>query len=149
MNKNTHSVTTNPDNISYTGLLASATGMLSYRLTNDYLFHAVLQKNNRVLRALLCSLLRLKSEDISSVQITNPIELGQSIHAKNFILDIRILMNNNTLINLEMQDYVVLCSNYLPWDILNVFSVYYRTFDTKDMFENICREFNVAYEKLL
>lgn len=103
MNKHTHSVTTNPDNISYTGLLASATGMLSYRLTNDYLFHAVLQKNNRVLRALLCSLLRLKSEDISSVQITNPIELGQSIHAKNFILDIRILMNNNTLINLEMQ----------------------------------------------
>lgn len=53
------------------------------------------------------------------------------------------------LINLEMQDYVILCSNYLPWDILNVFSVYYRTFDTKDMFENICREFNVAYEKLL
>jgi len=103
MNRNTPLVTSNPDSITYTGLLASATGTLSYRLTNDYLFHAVLQKNNRVLRALLCSLLHLKSENVSSVQITNPIELGQSIHAKSFILDIRILMNNNTLINLEMQ----------------------------------------------
>ena len=33
----------------------------------------------------------------------NPIELGKKISDKDFILDIKILMNNNTSINLEMQ----------------------------------------------
>ena len=35
--------------------------------------------------------------------ILNPIELGKSIEAKDFILDIRVLLNDNTLINLELQ----------------------------------------------
>lgn len=52
------------------------------------------------------------------------------------------------LSNMEMQDYVVLCSRYLPWDILREFSVYYCAFDTNDMYENLCRQYGVAYEKL-
>ena len=83
--------------------LFHAAGKVAYRLTNDYLFHAVLQKNNKVLKALLCSLLRFRQEDIRSVLITNPIEFGESVKSKNFLLDIRILMNDNTLVNLEMQ----------------------------------------------
>ncbi len=106
--KENKQIGTNPtsasaDGISYGDFLIHAAGKVSYRLTNDYLFHAVLQKNNRVLRALLCSLLRLKQEDILSVLITNPIEFGESVESKNFLLDIRILMNDNTLVNLEMQ----------------------------------------------
>ena len=37
------------------------------------------------------------------VQIINPIELGDDMDDKTFILDININLNNNTIINLEMQ----------------------------------------------
>lgn len=52
------------------------------------------------------------------------------------------------LSNMEMQDYVVLCNRYLPWDILREFSAYYCTFDTNDMYENLCQKYGVRYEKL-
>ena len=42
-------------------------------------------------------------EEIDSVVIENPIELGKEIDQKNFILDIRVKLNNHTTINLEMQ----------------------------------------------
>lgn len=42
-------------------------------------------------------------ENVQSVQITNPIELGDDFDDKTFILDVNVLLNNNTLINLEMQ----------------------------------------------
>lgn len=80
---------------------ADATGAIDYCFTNDYMFRAILQKNKRVLKALICSLLRLSPNDISSITITNPIELGKSIDDKDFILDITILMNDSTFINLE------------------------------------------------
>lgn len=81
----------------------NAKGKLPYRLTNDYLFRALLQKSNKTLKGLVCSLLHLKEEDVVSVEITNPIELGESMDAKTFFLDIKILLNGNTLINMEMQ----------------------------------------------
>lgn len=36
----------------------SATGKLEYTLTNDYMFRAVLQKNQKVLKALICLRMR-------------------------------------------------------------------------------------------
>lgn len=78
-------------------------GPVTIPLTNDYLFRALLQRNNRVLKALISSLLHLKISQIQSVIITNPIELGKSITDKEFILDIRVELNQNTIINLEMQ----------------------------------------------
>lgn len=83
--------------------LASFTGTIDYPLMNDYMFRSVMQSNENVLKGFLCSLLRLNPDDIWPVQILNPIELGKKISDKDFILDIRILMNNNTSINLEMQ----------------------------------------------
>lgn len=80
-----------------------ATGKIDYGMTNDYMFRAVLQENKHVLRGLICSLLHLRDEDISSVEITNPIILGEHIDAKSFVLDIHVLLNDNRLINLEMQ----------------------------------------------
>lgn len=68
-------------------------GPVSIPLTNDYLFRALLQRNNRVLKALICSLLHLKISNVHSVTITNPIELGKTITDKEFILDIRIELN--------------------------------------------------------
>lgn len=81
----------------------NATGPVQIRMTNDYLFRALLQRNNNVLKHLICSLLHLKPCDVLSVRIMNPIILGKNIDSKNFILDIKIELNENTVINLEMQ----------------------------------------------
>ena len=80
-----------------------ATGEINIKLVNDYLFRALLQKNNRVLKGLIASLLHMEMEDIQSVIIKNEIILGKHIPDKAFILDIRVLMNDNSIINLEMQ----------------------------------------------
>lgn len=81
----------------------SANGPLLFTLKNDALFHIVFEANPMSLKALTCSLLRLKPEEITLLEVTNPIELGQSIYSKSFILDLRLLLNGETLINLEMQ----------------------------------------------
>ncbi len=88
----------NPDD-----LLRNAHGAIPYGMTNDYMFRAVLQTNNKALRGLICSLLHLHEEDIISVEITNPIILGKSIKNKEFRLDINVTLNNSSHINLEMQ----------------------------------------------
>ena len=79
------------------------TGPLTIPMTNDYLFRALLQQNNKVLKGLISSLMHLPFYKIISVEITNPIELGKSINAKDFFLDVKVLLNSNTVINLEMQ----------------------------------------------
>lgn len=81
----------------------NAKGAISYNMTNDYMFRAVLQKNQKVLTALICSLLHFDEKEITSVEITNPIELGKSCEAKEFLLDVNVMLNNNVKINLEMQ----------------------------------------------
>ena len=48
-------------------------------------------------------LLHMKEADISSVIITNPIRLGDSIDNKTFVLDINVILNQHHIINLEMQ----------------------------------------------
>ena len=83
--------------------LSSATGPIAIRMTNDYLFRALLQRNNKALRGLTCALLHLKPEQIQSAVITNPIELGSAIDEKTFILDIKVILNDSIIINLEMQ----------------------------------------------
>lgn len=80
-----------------------ATGKLEYTLTNDFLFKSILQKNKKVLKALVASLMHLRMEDITSIKITNPIELGRSVTDKTFYLDVRLELNKDTIINLEMQ----------------------------------------------
>ena len=83
--------------------LPNATGPVTIPMTNDYLFRALLQENNKVLKGLISSLLHLPIEEISSVEITNPIELGKAYDDKDFYLDVKVLLNSNTIINLEMQ----------------------------------------------
>ena len=83
--------------------LAEAVGVITYNMTNDFLFRYILQKNEKVLRGLICALLHLKPKQIRTITITNPINLSENIEGKDFILDINIELNNNTYINLEMQ----------------------------------------------
>lgn len=80
-----------------------AHGTIDYNMTNNYMFRYILQENEKVLRGLICSLLHLSPSQIKSVEITNPINLAGNISGKEFILDIKILLNNNRILNLEMQ----------------------------------------------
>ena len=78
------------------------TVVIQYNMTNDYMFRYILQKNEKVLRGLISALLHLKPENIISVEIKNPIDLSKSITGKDFVLDIKVLLNDNQLLNLEM-----------------------------------------------
>ena len=100
----------NPTSISLTSMLENAYGKIPYNMTNDYMFRAVLQSNNKVLRGLICSLLHLKETEVYSVEITNPVILGEAVHDKEIRLDISLKLNNKSVINLEMQ-----IANKLNW----------------------------------
>ena len=69
----------------------------------SFLFRALLQRNNKVLKNLIQSLLHLTSDEITLVEIANSIELGTTVDEKEFILDIKVHMNSSVTINLEMQ----------------------------------------------
>ena len=94
----------------FTPALQQASGSFPYDLTNDYLFRILFQKNQEALKGLLISLLHLNPDDISSAVITNPIEIGDDIMAKEFILDSNVILNGYRQVDLEMQ--VV---NYHDW----------------------------------
>ena len=79
------------------------TGKLPYTLTNDFFFKAFLQRNEAALRGLLCALLSIKPEEITSVVIINPICDGDVVDDKTVILDLRLILNDIQIINLEMQ----------------------------------------------
>ena len=81
----------------------SLSGELPVRMTNDYLFKALLQSDNETLKAILASLLHMPINRIKSAKIKNEILLGTHIDAKTFILDINIELNNSVVIDLEMQ----------------------------------------------
>lgn len=59
---------------------------------------------------MICSLLHLAEWEVASVEITNPVILGETVTDKEFRLDINVILNNQTLINLEMQ-----IANRLNW----------------------------------
>lgn len=73
--------------------IINAKGKIDYTFTNDFVFRAILQRNKNVLTALICSLLHLPTDEVD-VTITNPIELGNAFSDKDFILDIRVEMND-------------------------------------------------------
>ena len=81
----------------------SATGKIDYNMTNNYMFRRILQENQKVLKGLICSLLHLEPENVRSVVIRNPVNLSRNLTGKEFIMDINVILNDDTLINLEMQ----------------------------------------------
>lgn len=67
--------------------------------------NAVLQKNEEVLRNLLATLLEMDEADIVDCHLENPIELGKEIEGKECILDVKLILNNAKIINIELQVY--------------------------------------------
>ena len=90
-------------NLQHCTSLQDATGKLDYCLTNDCMFHVVFQKNPKALRGLCASLLHLHPEEINSVEVLNPIEFGEQSKDKEFILDLKIKLNNERILNFEVQ----------------------------------------------
>lgn len=105
--------------------LEKISGKLAYNMTNDYMFRAVLQTNKKVLAGIIGALLHVDPESLD-VEIQNPIILGQSFENKDIILDIRVLINNKSKLNLKMQ--VV---NYGNWKERSL-SYLCRSFDNFD-----------------
>lgn len=80
-----------------------ATEKIDYTFTNDYMFRVIMQTNKLVLKGFISSLLHIPFDKMKSVEIKNPIKLGETLDSKDFILDIHVLLNNDTHINLELQ----------------------------------------------
>ena len=80
-----------------------ASGPLRIRMTNDYLFRALLQRNNYVLKGLVCAFLHLPYERVKTAAIANPVILGETVDEKTFFLDVFVTLNDYDRINLELQ----------------------------------------------
>lgn len=94
---------THTTSVSDSAILQRLSGPLRFTFTNAYLFVAVLQRNQEALCNLIAAFLHIRREDIRSVKIQNPIILGQALDKKDCVLDLLILLNDDTNINLEMQ----------------------------------------------
>ena len=81
----------------------SATGPVEIGMTNDYMFRIVFQENKFALKGLLESVLHLEPDTIIDLEIKNTIVPGQSISDKEYRMDVLVMMNDSTCINLEMQ----------------------------------------------
>ncbi len=84
-------------------LYLEATGALHYNMTNDYMFRMVLQRDKNTLVNLISSVIGIPTSKIQDAKIQNPIEVGRTISDKEYQMDILVLMNDNTYINIEMQ----------------------------------------------
>jgi len=101
-----------------------ATGEIAYNATNNYMFQGLLQEDHEALACLICAALHWPRSKIKSLEITNPITLGQYIENKTFILDIKVVLNDDTIVNLEMQ-----LNDYHNWPERSL-SYLCRNFDT-------------------
>lgn len=84
-------------------LRESHTGRLKYTLLNDFLSKYSFQKDLFALRGLLSALLHIDYDEITDITILNPIEPGENISEKECILDIKLELNSDTIINIEIQ----------------------------------------------
>ena len=89
-------------NSKFSAGLESATGKIDFCLTNDVVLHLVVQKNNRILKGLVCSLMGLDPEKVESVELLNPIDYS-TYDGKEIIMDIKVVLDDSQIVNVEMQ----------------------------------------------
>jgi len=123
--------------LSFSPGLQNATGKIPVTLTNDLVLHSVTQQNEKVLRGLIASLLMIDPEEIISIRLLNPIDY-RTYDAKEVVLDIKVELNENKLINVELQIHITTDS---PWWINRSLLYLCRVFDNLQAGE--------SYEKIL
>ena len=74
-----------------------------YGMKNDYMFKAVLQTSDEVLRNLVATLMEIDESQIVSCEIVNSFELGTSVDSKECILDVKLILNGDEIVDLEIQ----------------------------------------------
>ena len=112
----------------------NATGEIRYGYTNNYMFIRLMEENQDVLKGLICSLLFMENSENVTVNVLNPINLSDIVEGKTYILDIEVLLNQESFVNLEMQvddrgDYELRSVQYLcrAYDNLNRGDFYKQT----------------------
>jgi len=91
----------NPESMAI--LKASMHGELKYTLMNDFLAKYTLQNDLYALAGLLSALLDVELDEITDITILNPIELGGNMDDKDYVLDIKLELNHEKIINIEIQ----------------------------------------------
>ncbi len=82
-----------------------ATGPIDVTLKNDMMFHLVMARSKKALKGLVCSLKGLDPNTVKDVELTNPIDYSMYT-TKEIILDVKVSLNNNEIIDIELQMYV-------------------------------------------
>ncbi len=120
----------------------SATGPGESGMTNDYMFRIIFQENKFALKGLLESVLHLEEDTITDLEIKNTIVPGQNISDKEYRMDVLVMMNDNTCINLEMQ-----LKNLGNWHYRSL-SYMCREFDSLDHgddYENVQTVYQIGF----
>lgn len=86
-------------------------GKLRFPLTHDYMFTAAFRRNTYALKGFLAAKLGRDPNDITSLEVMNPMETGSSVEDKDIILDVKVRLNHLVIIDIEMQ---VAHYDYLP-----------------------------------
>ena len=82
---------------------ATSDEKITVKLTNNYAFQKIF-KNAKIVKGFLMALLNLKEYEIKKIEITDPFTLGENNEEKEGILDIKLVLNQNRKINVEMQN---------------------------------------------
>lgn len=72
-------------------------------LTNDGMFHLVFLNNEKALRSLVSVLLNIPEAEIIDIDVLNPMQFSDAYDAKQTVLDLRVHLNNDTYLNIEVQ----------------------------------------------
>ena len=80
-------------------------GSISISLKNDLMLHKAASNSTEGLTSLICALKGLKKSDVKSISLLNPIDYNK-MHSKAVILDIKVELNNEEYIDVELQCYV-------------------------------------------
>ncbi|WP_026669899.1 Rpn family recombination-promoting nuclease/putative transposase [Butyrivibrio sp. AE3006] len=74
-----------------------------YPMTRNVMFHGVFTRNKVALAGLVRSVLHLKEEDVNDIILLSSTEPPLDADGKLFILDVKVILKDKTIINLEMQ----------------------------------------------
>ena len=85
--------------------LEEMTGEIRLGLRNDFVAHYVFLRSNVALKGLICSMMSLAPSDVTSVQVLNVINYGEYVD-KEIILDIKVELNHEKFIDIEIQVYL-------------------------------------------
>ena len=121
---------------------ATSDEKITVKLTNNYAFQKIF-KNAKIVKGFLMALLNLKEYEIKKIEISDPFTLGENNEEKEGILDIKLVLNQNRKINIEMQN-----TYQDDWTERSLFyncRMYNHQKSTQHLCRSICHSLQVLY----